>query len=326
MSTKIYNGHKIIGNSLDEVITKIFSKKDDLVNLVEDKIKREVLIEVIGNYYDFCFESFIEKKEKSSENPSAMSKMVSNALNNEYDLEKRERKTHDIIDVSICFFPMKKESQGQSFYLMMLFGDKYNKDIIESKEWNDLKIEEYAYWDNTDQPDELTESEWEERSVFWNEVLGKTGVPSHNSFVLELKKEYKYVFTYFKDNEDLKKEFKESFDKLNSEINDIKSRLLNYYKEQVKDKIAYRACASEMLVDKKLDDLTKEEQQTLYYKVREYSRGNKFTEEEIQKINTWTKNIELILNKDIYLDDLFEKKEDIINKMKPLFKTTKIKV
>ena len=43
--------------------------------------------------------------------------MVSNALNNEYDLEKRERKTNDMIDVSICIFPVKKESQNEQFYL-----------------------------------------------------------------------------------------------------------------------------------------------------------------------------------------------------------------
>ncbi len=326
MSTKIYNGYRIVGKSLDEVMGKIFSNKNDLINIIEEKIKREILIETLSNYYDFCFESFFDTKEKSSENSSAMGKMVSNALNNEYDLEKRERKTNDMIDVSICIFPVKKESQNEQFYLIMLFGDKYSKDIVNSSTWNEMKIEEYGYWDNTDQPDELTESEWEERGIFWDEALGKSGVPSHNSFILELKKEYKYNFTYFKDNDELKKEFKESFESFQSEITQIKESLFRYYNEQIKDKVAYRACSVELFGDKKLEDLNKEEQQSLYYKMREYSRNNKFTEEELSKINTWSNNIKIIMDKEIILDNLFEKKEDIINKMKPLFKKSKIKI
>ena len=209
---------------------------------------------------------------------------------------------------------------------MLFRSDKYSKDIVQSSIWADMDIEEYGYWNNTDQPEELTENEWDERGIFWDEALGKSGIPSKNSLILELKKEYKYTFTYFKDNEELKKEFKNSFENFKNEINQIKENFLRYYSEQIKDKVAYHTCSNQLFGDKKLDDLTKDEQKTLYYKVREYSRNNQFTEEELQKINIWLNNIEVIMKKEVILDDLFEKREDIITKMKPLFKTNKVKI
>ena len=48
----------------------------------------------------------------------------------------------------------------------MLFGDKYSKDIVNFQLGIQWKIEEYGYWDNTDQPDELTKVNGK-RGIFW---------------------------------------------------------------------------------------------------------------------------------------------------------------
>jgi len=46
-------------------------------------------------------------------------------------------------------------------------------------------VEDYAYWDNTDKPDEVTEAQWEKRGKDWNDALPGVGVPSMCGFTAD---------------------------------------------------------------------------------------------------------------------------------------------
>lgn len=321
MSTKIYNGYRIMGSSLDEVITRLFSNKEKLTQLIEDKIHEDILSRVISSYHDLCFSSFMEK-EASQQNSSAFGKVINEAMKEE---EKFELKEHNTVDVSICFFPQKQEFNNESYYLLMLFAGQEKNMIVNSEVWKTLNIEEFAYWDNTDPPETVTDYEWEARDKQWNSVL--TGLsPAQSSMIIELKKEYKFNCMYFRDQKDLTKIFEKHFTKVLEQRKSKIKNLMDYYEESFKDKVAFKACSPGFLENKKLEELTKEEQQQLYSKVREYSRQNLFTQEEQQTIDTNLKKIKKIISMPFEFNDLFEKKEVIQEKTKNLFKTNKIKM
>lgn len=48
------------------------------------------------------------------------------------------------------------------------------------------EITEYAYWNNVDQPDNISEEEWEQRKTDWDEALPGAGIPKNNGMVLHL--------------------------------------------------------------------------------------------------------------------------------------------
>lgn len=321
MSTKIYNGYRIIGSSLDEVITRLFSNKDKIRGLLEDKIHEDILSRVISAYYDLCFSSFMEK-ENPEQNSSAFGKVINDAMKEEEKLETREQNT---TDVSICFFPQKQSFNNESYYLLMLFAGQEKNIIVNSDVWKNLQIEEFAYWDNTDPPETLTDYEWEARDKQWNSVLTHF-TPAESSMIIELKKGYKYNCMYFRDQKDLTKTFEKHFTKVLEQRKDKTKNFMNYYEELVKEKIAFKACSPLFLESKKLDELTKEEQQQLYAKVREYSRQNLFTESEQEMIQTTLKKIKKIISVPFDFNDLFEKKDVIQEKMRNLFKTNKMKI
>lgn len=320
MSTKIYNGYRILGSSLDEVITKLFSNKDNFKKIIEDKIQLDILSRVISTYHDLCFSSFLEK-EKSKDNPSAFSKVISEALERETDSNLRE---HETVDVSICFFPQKQNMYGQDYYLMMLFAGNESKLLTESELWKDLGIEEFAYWDNTDPLETLTEEEWETRGKQWNKVLGYAS-PAESSLILELKKEYKYRCTYFMDKESLIKMFEENFQTALSKFSEREEGIIKYYEESLKDKMAYKILMPKYLKNKELKDLSKEEQQKLYYEVRDISRHDKFNDDEKAIIEDNLNKIKKVIKEPITFEDLFENKDVLQERTKKLLKTKKLK-
>lgn len=315
MSTKIYNGYRILGSSLDEVITKLFSNKENFKKLIEDKIQVDILSRVIYSYHELCFSVFL-KKEKSKLSLSAFEKVISEALESERDRELRER---DTIDISICLFPQKQSMYGQDYYLMMLFAGNESSLLNESKLWKELGIEEFAYWDNTDPIETLTEEEWVTRGKQWKKVLG-LGSPSESSLIIELKKEYKYRCTYCIDQSNLMEMFKGNFQTALSNFYEKDDSMLAYYEESLRDKMAYKIISPKYCKNKTISKLSQEEQQALYYEMRDLSRKNNFTESEKTIINETLNKIKKVFAQPIVFEDLFTKKEIVQEKTKQLLK------
>lgn len=49
--------------------------------------------------------------------------------------------------------------------------------------WESMdEVTPFGYWDNTDEPNDITQEEWENRRRIWDKALGETGVPAHRFF------------------------------------------------------------------------------------------------------------------------------------------------
>lgn len=316
MSTKIYNGYKISASSLDEVIGKLFGNKEKFKELIESKIQEDILTRAINNYYSMCFSTFLEDKdEEKKKEESPFGKMISESLENQIEVQIRER---DTVDISICLLPQKQTVNQEEYYLLMLFAGEYKKELVNSSLWNSLGIKEFSYWDNTDPPEELTEYEWKIRGKQWEKELGYN-TPSQSSLIIEFKKEYKYNCTYCRSKEELNIIFEKSFNKMNQDLSKRQKSLLAYYEEKIKDTISYKVC---------LNKYSKEELENkvdLREKMRDYSRKNKFTEIENGEINNLISKIKNVFAQSITFDNLFDKREILEEKTKSLFKVKKLK-
>jgi hypothetical protein len=61
--------------------------------------------------------------------------------------------------------------------------------IIPIGEYKDFKVpdfaEDFSYWNNTDQPDNITDEQWEEKCKTWEQINLGEGLHSHNARRLE---------------------------------------------------------------------------------------------------------------------------------------------
>lgn len=58
------------------------------------------------------------------------------------------------------------------------------------------EVSEYAYWNNVDQPENLSEEEWDLRERDWNEALEGIGIPSENGFCFYLTQSIKDAHSF----------------------------------------------------------------------------------------------------------------------------------
>jgi hypothetical protein len=65
--------------------------------------------------------------------------------------------------------------------LVLLFSEAFGKEYRQALEDAGV-VEEYGYWNNTDQPDYLTDAQWDEREKAWD----KLDVPADQGFIIPI--------------------------------------------------------------------------------------------------------------------------------------------
>ncbi len=71
---------------------------------------------------------------------------------------------------------------GRNILLAMLFAEQEAYRIL----WRRMPhVQEYAYWNNTDQPSYLTDEQWDRRRRDWDKALGEDAIPSLHGFGID---------------------------------------------------------------------------------------------------------------------------------------------
>lgn len=211
MSTKIYNGYSLAPMNVMELNAFILGFRK-----LAEKKSSELCAKVMANHIAFAIdelavfgeEEFITrnlKDAKSSPNEVERKFKYSSPFVNAY-MELRDRyfevqrtsyRDSDVdLDVSAIFIPLKDR------ILVFFYAEK--EALTELWEAQP-EVSEYMYWNNVDQPEELTEEEWEERSKVWEvagidsktpkemgmEIVFNVGFPNlHNISIDDVMKEF----------------------------------------------------------------------------------------------------------------------------------------
>lgn len=185
MSTKIYNGYKIKAKNLDEVLSVIESARNSIVSAYNRHVLRKELIKKLG---------IILNHAAGIETGGAGDKLLY--------LEKDEIEETQYPDLCFYVFPRKIKD---SYFCVLNIPGEIEKEVlsfIPQMEYN-------GYWNNSDQPEEISDQEWDERADSWAAAI-PTGLYSTSGFKISFFTDYtipQFTGAYREEIQDLLKNF-----------------------------------------------------------------------------------------------------------------------
>jgi hypothetical protein len=157
MSTKIYNGFKFADPNLSVIHRHIMDWRNELRPL-HQKAANMFVAEIAINIFDG------ERMRPGSQTgKTPLMDAITTLWDQQAEVKKTQRR-NPLVDFEFTLSLLPFEGQ--------VFGITYT----EQREWQRIWmakpfIIDFAYWDNTDPPEELPDAEWEERGRVWGTVL-----------------------------------------------------------------------------------------------------------------------------------------------------------
>ena len=154
MSTKIYNGLIFRDKSMKEVKKTLSEYKTKNIDILKKSLKQNIA----KIYYEILDDTYGRKKKSDN---------VLEFLNEEINYKKESIKKgyrEPDLDMGITF--VLKENNGSIYGSFFIENEEALKNILE-----DLGAEEFMYYDNTDKPDDLSNTAWRRREQKWDELF-----------------------------------------------------------------------------------------------------------------------------------------------------------
>lgn len=155
MSTKIYTGFKAEGISFYELSQQLEEIKQIAQQIALKSLYDEMILEAT-KLYDSITLGYRQPIDNS-----CIAKIWGDMIM-ECVESNRNNTRHPNTDYSfsVCLYPINETST------LGVYFTEHTKlsDLIKEKSW----FQDYSYWNNTDQPDEISDDEWESREKTWN--------------------------------------------------------------------------------------------------------------------------------------------------------------
>lgn len=169
MSTKIYYGLRLKN---PEALVEM----PQALNHLLDPIRTRLEIQVA---YIYALEAWKKHSENPEEFPEPRWTSLLLDVSKKFDEAKESqiRNPFDGLEFSLTFLP----TPGGQVLAMPFFQRNNYYDALLKTGW----FEDFGYWDNTDQPEDVTDEQWLERRYLWEQALGKTWVPKRSGLTFE---------------------------------------------------------------------------------------------------------------------------------------------
>lgn len=191
MSTKIYNGIRFTTSNLISLHRKIAKFQAELEPLALKKLTK-VMATIAAESYD----DLLIKREKPETFKGkyiiGYARDIVDKRNKEVQQTRRRDPAIDM-DFNVCVMPCGRSLLGIIYTEHDDFTEKFMKMC---------PAEEYAYWNNTDRPDNLTATEWHKRKKDWDKALETYGIPAMNGYTINCLRDF---LPWLIDNEDILK-------------------------------------------------------------------------------------------------------------------------
>ncbi len=174
MSTKLFNGHEIVGHTLESFLPELFALQTEL-DLYAQNQANAFMTRIAVAQYDAC----------------TLGMSPAKAANNNYLFEGykafderqsamvKTRRRDPAVDFGfeVCVFPVESRLLALTFTEQRAF-----REIWAAKPWR----RDFAFWDNVDADESVSEKDWEERGRLWSLALPSYQPPSHRGYSLTL--------------------------------------------------------------------------------------------------------------------------------------------
>lgn len=181
MSTKIYNGF-IIKEDLSLIQLKVLIMR---LRKKAQRIIRKELLDLTTIESINLIDRIAMGKEVCSEWKRPLISYVKDKIEKRYiNIVKTQRRDPEYdFYFDIVILPIKNK------ILLMAFAERNSLlNLIRNQTW----IEEYCYWNNSNEPENVTDEEWKQREVDWDEALGDNAIPDQNGFKVTLSLPFLY--------------------------------------------------------------------------------------------------------------------------------------
>jgi hypothetical protein len=178
MSTKVYNGIKFKSKDYAEIVSQLHSIREKAIensrkHFIDDPYPMGGLL--IEEKFADSVDELIEMDFETDRNKKWEVRRIVEA-----SLEKRWRKNYEPEFLfSVVVIPW---TDGN------VYGCFYDDRIHENRELLNEFVDEYHYQNQTDQPDDIDDEEWEERREIWDDIFDKYFTPGEAGFVYEIVK------------------------------------------------------------------------------------------------------------------------------------------
>lgn len=156
MSTKLYDGLRIKNAKEEDVIAKL----DSLKPLFKEVLRNTIAKKISSEYFNMVDNVF------NNDNPQLPCDYAQNILKKEMESIKNDKR-------SIMFqydFVIYVKQYKSDVYLYPFYRELNDLNILMEKI---PELEDFGYWDNTDKPEEISESHWKKREKIWNIISNK---------------------------------------------------------------------------------------------------------------------------------------------------------
>lgn len=195
MSTTIYNGYYLDESylhmgKLQKFMKKVQEKIRPLQKEIMKKQQASILQDLLVHYYfesterfqNYCKEAYgLEDLNCSF---SFLSKIGLKHKEKQLESKNLFAESAYNLKIELVCIPI------QNKVLILYYGEHPEfRDVVESFP----EIFEYNYWNNVDQPEELSDEEWEQRKKDWDVALPGLGIPSEEGLIFSINKPSTYI-------------------------------------------------------------------------------------------------------------------------------------
>lgn len=184
MSTKIYSGFKIDTTNLFQIRTMV----DSIRPWVQEQQDR-----VFMAWYTGARDGHPELEPLD---------LVDKFIALQKDVRRTQERNFVVdTDFDIVFIPSKRATYGMTFVERVPWHTK----------WMGVEgVIDFAYWDNTDQPEHLTNWQWQQRGLRWASLLPGYTAPADVGFTIRVNNEGPDIYGLMYAEEDRRKALAEA--------------------------------------------------------------------------------------------------------------------
>ena len=173
MSTKIYTGFKLEGHSLDSAVELLEGLKPELKRARIEQLSKW-LASRISTLVDRVALNEVKLDPGVTPFSTALEEFKARQLK---IITKKHRDPEVDFEVSVVLF---RHSKG-------IFGVYFSENKALSNVLLTLpEVLDFSYWDNSDPPDRLSDTEWMERNAVWKEIFSESWSPAEAGLSLTL--------------------------------------------------------------------------------------------------------------------------------------------
>jgi len=208
MSTKIYNGWLVQGTdmtALRKKCQKLSKEIKQIATAQAAKIAAWKAVRLLDQYAMSGKKVVVDTDEITLPLSASITFfMMMQVHDKAVEASRSPLRSSFDLGCSLVAFPMKwkgKEITPITFYDHSM-GSAYTPAFERI-----IKPEPLPYWNNTDQPEDMTRGQWTERERLWDRAMGD-GIPSENGFTFELITSTSYPFRFSDEMKDQLREIK----------------------------------------------------------------------------------------------------------------------